>query len=254
VNVKLESGTASGGHAAGDTLVGIENLIGSSHNDFLRGDKGANVLDGGTGADYMEGKGGNDTYIVDNLGDTTLENSGTGSGYDTVRSSISWTLRSNIEELVLTGKGNLNGTGNTSNNVLHGNSGNNVLNGHNGNDVLYGGLGNDVLTGGYQKDTFVFDTALNAATNVDRITDFSVVDDTIQLDHTVFAAVGASLTAGEFVKNTTGLAQDRDDRIIYESDTGKLFYDSNGSAAGGSVHFATLQSNLALTFADFHVI
>jgi Ca2+-binding RTX toxin-like protein len=56
------------------------------------------------------------------------------------------------------------------------------------------------------------------------------------------------------VKNTTGLAADANDRIIYETDTGRLFYDSNGNAAGGSVHFATLAPNVALSNVDFQVI
>jgi Ca2+-binding RTX toxin-like protein len=82
-----------------------------------------------------------------------------------------------------------------------------------------------------------------------------VVDDTIQVDNAIFAALGGNgtLTAEQFVKNTTGLAGDGNDHIIYETDTGWLIYDSNGSAAGGSTHFATLAANLALTNADFVV-
>lgn len=255
VNVRLDTGKASGGHATGDKLVSIENLTGSSHNDTLRGNSGDNVLDGGSGADYMAGGAGNDTYVVDNAKDVVFE-SGTGGGRDTVKSSVSYTIASNVEELHLTGTANLNGTGNTGSNVLRGNSGNNVLNGHNGNDVINGGLGNDTLKGGYQKDTFVFDTALNASNNVDRITDFSVVDDVIHLDNAVFTALTKTGTLADsaFVKNTTGFAQDSNDRIIYEADTGELYYDANGSASGGSVHFATLNPNLALTAADFLVI
>ncbi|PZV36654.1 hypothetical protein B5V02_20865 [Mesorhizobium kowhaii] len=63
-----------------------------------------------------------------------------------------------------------------------------------------------------------------------------------------------TLTADQFVKNTTGLAGDGTDHIIYETDTGWLYYDSNGNAAGGSTHFATLAANLALTNADFVVM
>ncbi len=76
----------------------------------------------------------------------------------------------------------------------------------------------------------VFTTALNASTNVDHITDFSVVADTIQVDNAIFAALGGNgtLTADQFVKNTTGLAGDGNDHIIYETDTGWLTYDSNG--------------------------
>ena len=60
--------------------------------------------------------------------------------------------------------------------------------------------------------------------------------------------------SGEFWKSTSGLAHDSNDRIIYETDTGWLYYDSNGSAAGGAVHIAKLAPNLALTYADFLVI
>jgi hypothetical protein len=60
--------------------------------------------------------------------------------------------------------------------------------------------------------------------------------------------------AGQFRTNNTGAAQDADDRIIYESDSGKLWYDSNGNAAGGNYLFADLASGLALTNADFFIV
>ncbi|MBA3043066.1 MAG: hypothetical protein FP819_25505 [Rhizobiaceae bacterium] len=93
-------------------------------------------------------------------------------------------------------------------------------------------------------------------TNVDTITDFSVADDTISLENSVFTTIGAvgTLAASAFVRNTTGLAQDASDRIIYESDTGNLFYDSNGNAAGGSVLIAVLDPGLLMTNLDFTVI
>lgn len=78
--------------------------------------------------------------------------------------------------------------------------------------------------------------------------------DFIQLKKTVFAAVGPSLTSGEFVGNTTGVATQTDDRIVYETDTGKLYYDSNGSAAGGSVLFAILTSKPVISYLDFQMI
>jgi Ca2+-binding RTX toxin-like protein len=106
-------------------------------------------------------------------------------------------------------------------------------------------------------DNFVFNTPVSAATNVDTITDFNPVYDTIKLENAVMPALGALtgvLAAGAFWKSTTGLAHDSNDRIIYETDTGWLNYDSNGSAAGGAVHIAKLAPNLALTYADFFVI
>ena len=89
----------------------------------------------------------------------------------------------------------------------------------------------------------------------DRITNFSVVADTIRLENAIFTGlVGGPLSAAAFVRNTSGLAQDANDRIIYESDTGNLYYDSNGNAAGGSVLIGVLNANLLLTYPDFSVI
>jgi Ca2+-binding RTX toxin-like protein len=140
------------------------------------------------------------------------------------------------------------------NDQVRGDAGNDNLNGQNGNDQLYGGLGLDTLTGGLNNDRFVFDTR-PSATNYDRITDFYVPQDTIVLENAVMAvgAVGY-LSAAMFWKSVTGLAHDTNDRIIYETDTGWLNYDSNGSAAGGAVHLALLGKNLPLTSNDFVVV
>ena len=140
---------------------------------------------------------------------------------------------------------------------LDGGTGNDLLDGGAGNDHLRGQAGNDTLTGGIGKDTFIFDTALSASTNVDSITDFNVADDTIELVKTfAFTALTktGTLASSAFYASTSGKAHDSNDRIIYETGTGKLFYDANGNASGGSVHFATLSKNLALTHADFFVV
>ncbi|KIK82780.1 hypothetical protein, partial [Pseudomonas sp. W15Feb9B] len=86
-----------------------------------------NYLDGGLGADTLMGGLGNDTYVVDNVGDTISETSTLASEIDTVWSSVNWTLGANLENLYLAGTANLNGTGNSLNNMLTGNSGNNIL-------------------------------------------------------------------------------------------------------------------------------
>ena len=144
VNVSLATGSGSGGDAEGDSLVAIENLTGSAFADQLTGNAGANVLDGGAGADTMIGGDGNDIYYVDNSGDviTELFNSGTG-GTDEVRSTVSYTLADNVENLTLLGAANINATGNSKGNVLTGNDGDNVLDGGLGDDTMAGGLGND---------------------------------------------------------------------------------------------------------------
>ncbi|MFJ3371202.1 M10 family metallopeptidase C-terminal domain-containing protein [Pseudomonas sp. NPDC086251] len=125
------------------TLVGGANLNGTGNtlNNFITGNAGDNLLDGGLGADVMSGGDGNDTYLVDNIGDVISETS-TG-GIDTVRTSMSYTLSANVENLMLTGVANINGIGNALDNVITGNDGNNQLNGGAGLDTLIGGKGND---------------------------------------------------------------------------------------------------------------
>ncbi|MBI3699143.1 MAG: hypothetical protein HY242_01680 [Afipia sp.] len=153
VTVNLVTGAGSGGDAQGDTLTGIENLIGSAFNDTLTGDASANVLtggtgndtlDGGAGADTLIGGTGNDLYIVDNIGDTVTEN--TNEGTDSVQSSVSFVLGTNLENLTLTGTAAIDGTGNALANVVIGNSGDNILAGLGGADALNGGTGNDTAT------------------------------------------------------------------------------------------------------------
>jgi Ca2+-binding RTX toxin-like protein len=101
----------------------------------------------------------------------------------------------------------------------------------------------------------LFNTALGAS-NVDIVTDFNVAADTISLENAIFTAIvgTGTLTVAQFTANASGIAQDASDRIVYETDTGKLFYDSNGSAAGGAVQFAVLDSGLTITNADFRII
>ena len=138
----------------GAALFGTEDadhIFGLGGNDFLEGSGGDDVLDGGTGADFMYGGEGDDTYIVDNSGDDVDEVDGFGN--DTVSSSISYTLTTAVENLILRfGAGDINGTGNGLANTMTGNSGNNVLSGLGGADHIIGGDGDDTLDGGSGAD------------------------------------------------------------------------------------------------------
>ncbi|WP_165349712.1 calcium-binding protein [Methylibium sp. Pch-M] len=123
------------------------NAVGNSLDNTLIGNVGSNRLDGGGGADSMAGGSGDDTYVVSDAADSVSELAG--AGVDSIESSVSWTLGSNIENLTLVGALAINGTGNTLSNRLTGNGADNVLNGGGGADTLIGGAGND----GYVVDT-----------------------------------------------------------------------------------------------------
>jgi len=250
VSLAVAGAQATGG-AGTDTLANIENLIGSAYNDTLTGNSGANVINGKAGSDTMAGGDGNDIYYVDNVGDVITETSTGGS--DTVYSSVSYSVSSTyVETLILTGSAAINASGNSHNNSLTGNSGANVIQGGGGNDVLNGGLGADTLSGGSGSDIFVFNSALGGG-NVDSITDYSISNDTIRLDDSVFTglALGA-LAANAFYVGTA--AHDADDRIIYNSSTGALFFDADGNGAGAAIQFATLTTGLPLVASEFVVI
>jgi len=231
-----------------DNLVAIENATGSAFDDLLTGNSGANLLDGGAGADILRGGDGNDTYVVDRANDRVTETA-TGGTADTVRSSVTLTLAANVENLLLTGTTAINGTGTTAANVLTGNTAANTLSGLDGADQLYGKEGIDQLQGGTGADSFFFDTALGAA-NVDKILDFSVADDTIQLGRSIFTTIAVgTLASTAFVNGTAAL--DADDRILYNSATGQVFYDRDGNGAAAAVQFATVTAGTALTNLDF---
>ncbi|MFZ2725664.1 MAG: hypothetical protein WAX77_05405 [Methylococcaceae bacterium] len=250
LGANLEKLTLTGTAAINATGNSFANLlIGNTANNTLTGNAGNDTLNGSSGSDSLIGGTGNDTYIVDNSNDKINETSTSLTEIDTVQSSISWTLGTNLEKLSLAGTAAINATGNNLANLLIGNSAVNLLNGSSGNDTLNSGTGNDTLTGGTGKDLF----QLTTSANYDRITDFSVVDDTIQLENSVFTKLisTGALPAAEF--KIASAATDSNDYILYNSSTGVLSYDADGSGAGKAVQIALLGTHLALSSADFIV-
>jgi hypothetical protein len=135
---------------------------------------------------------------------------------------------------------------------LTGSAGNDRIEGESGRDMIWGKSGNDILVGGAGKDSFTFDTKLGTA-NVDVILDFSVKDDTIRLNDTVFTKLkSGKLLPEHFVVGSK--AVDTQDRIIYSNKIGSLFYDPDGSGPSRAIQFAKIDAGLKLTAADFLVI
>lgn len=183
------------------TLTGTTeiNATGNTLNNALIGNAANNTLDGGAGADSMAGKAGDDAYIVDNTGDTITELSG--EGIDSVQSSVTYTLSTNVENLTLTGATAINGTGNASNNILMGNSAINTLTGGAGNDLLNGGAGADKMSGGTGDDIYVVDNATDVVTEL-----ASAGIDSVQssVTHTLASNVEALALTGVAAINGTG--------------------------------------------------
>lgn len=281
-NDKLVGGTGSDSLSGG---TGADNLIGGSGGDTLNGGDGADTLYAGNGNDTVDAGAGNDLIVGgDGAGDDAYVG---GSGVDTVKytsaiagivvnlvagtagsvaagdaAGIGSDTLSGIENIIagnfndrLVGSGGANKIqGMDGNDEINGRGGNDVLTGGAGDDLLVGGAGSDSLNGGLGADVFRFNAALGAS-NIDTIKGFVVTDDTIQLDDAVFVGIGplGTLAADAFVTGTAAL--DSDDRIIFNSATGALLYDADGSGAGAAIQFATISGLTGtLTANDFVII
>ncbi|MBM6596219.1 calcium-binding protein [Microvirga pudoricolor] len=176
-------------------------LLGNDLGNELTGNAGNNTLDGGAGSDTMIGGLGNDTYFVNSTGDVVTEDTLAGAGIDTVFALISFTddapLFANVENLTLTGAGELDAVGNALSNTIRGNSAANTLEGRAGNDILDGGAGNDELIGGLGNDTYIVDSS------TDVVTEDSVAGSGID---TVLASATFTLSANVENLTLTGAA------------------------------------------------
>jgi Ca2+-binding RTX toxin-like protein len=233
------------------------NLRGNALQQTIEGNDGNNILhDGGTGPlpddgvpDTLIGHGGDDTYIVYDPEAVIVEVAGEGS--DRVAAGVNYVLQPDVSVEYLNTTSlratyAVNLTGNNLVQWMRGNDGANVLDGGGGSDNIFG-------MGG--ADTFRFSTDL-APDNIDRIRDFNVADDTIQLDSAIFTELAPGALAASAFKDVFLAAKDADDRIIYNSNTGGLFYDHDGAGGDAAVKFARLEvaDGLGLSAADFVVI
>lgn len=227
------------------------NLNGGVGNDTIYGGAGNDTLNGGSGTNTLYGGTGNDRYIFSSDNYITIYEY-VGEGVDTVESAYSFNLGpAELENLVLTGSAAINGTGNNLNNNITGNSANNTLTGGAGNDILVGAAGNDTLTGGTGGDRFTFNSS---SQGIDRITDFSVVDDTVVVSAAGFGGglvAGAAIAASQFVIGSGATTSSH--RFIYDRNNGGLFFDRDGTGAIAKIQFATLNTGLSLTNADIFV-
>ena len=227
---------------------GNDQVAGSTGNDELFGGAGFDVLDGGAGNDVLEG-GADDDLLIGGDGDDMMRG---GNGFDDMfGGNGADTLYGELgADLLAGGAGNDILEGGDGDDLLFGEAGSDTIRGGNGVDVISGGLGADTLTGGTDIDVFVFDSALGGG-NVDTITDFVAGTDGIVLDLNIFGAIGNEgvLDSGAFRNGSS--AGDSNDRIIYNSSTGEIFYDADGSGSGAKILFAKVTPGTNLSASSF---
>jgi Ca2+-binding RTX toxin-like protein len=202
-NMYLVGAITGNGNDGDNSIIGYgagnQTINGGAGNDYLNGGIGVDSLIGGTGNDTLDGSGdsisidtfaggaGNDIYGVYNTNTVIVENATEGN--DTVWTAVDYTLTANVENMYLVGA--LTGTGNAGNNLIVGyGADNHTINGMDGNDSLFGDMGADTIDGGNGADTlqggagadvFAFRFGQSSATVTDRVLDFTIGTDQIDL-------------------------------------------------------------------------
>ncbi|MFM7239277.1 MAG: beta strand repeat-containing protein, partial [Cyanobium sp.] len=256
INLATNNLTVNGIPGIGSASFFIENFIdvrGTSNDDTIVGNANANSFFGGGGNDSLTGGAGDDSYGFDTdlaLGSDTLDETGGGvdtlNFSDTTTRSVAVNLGLAASQVVNAGLSLTLGSASTVENVIGGALAD-TLTGNGLANNLNGGAGNDTLIGGAGADRFRFASTLNAITNRDVISDFSIAQlDRIELENDVFTALTTTGTLAASAFFIGAAATTATQRILYNSGTGNLLYDLDGTGAGGSVAFATLATGLAL--------
>jgi Ca2+-binding RTX toxin-like protein len=215
-------------------------INGTAGNDSLVGTSGNDTINGLAGNDTIDPNGGND--VIDG---------GTGSDsvtYATAAGAVVVDLDSftSVERLI----------GSSFADSLGGTAGANNLTARGGDDTLTGAGGADTLWGGQGADRFEFREMGTA--NADRIADWASGSDKVALDDAAFTSIGAmgNFTAGDarFWSSSSGTAHDANDRVIYNTSAGSLYYDADGNGAGAAQLIATFTGNPAVAATDITVI
>lgn len=238
------------GHAGNDTLRGgggTDYIYDGAGNDLVQGDAGDDLLyrTDATGKDIFDGGAGTDTFTFQSYVNSAVldlldarQNDGQAKGL---------TLR-NVEKIVgSSADDDLRGSNKAD--IFDGSGGDDVLMGRGGNDVLTGGGGDDWLTGGAGADKFVFDYN-SRGLNGDVITDFTRGTDKLVLDPYAFAM--NTQTGIRLVTGADPVARELAPTFLFESDTGRLWYDPDGKGEYAEAEFiALLQGVKTLTTSDF---
>ena len=268
----LQGGAGNDYFEAGASVDRLNGLEGSDiYAILLAADHGgAEIADTGiTGIDEVRFAASASTATTNTLtlyaGDTGIERIVIGTGFAqnaviTATTALNINASALLNGVSIAGNaGNNNLTGTASSDTLIGNGGNDTINGGDGNDFLFGGLGNDSLTGGAGSDAFVFDGAPNATNNLDRITDFVSGTDKFQFSKAIFTKLGpiGALSINEFYA-AAGAVRGIDtlDRVIYNTTTGALYYDADGSGNGAAIQVALIGATThpSLAVGDFQIV
>jgi Ca2+-binding RTX toxin-like protein len=234
------------GLAGNDTFYGGEGndyLNGGTDNDYLDGGNGNDILDGSgdtIGLDTFAGGANDDTYGIYNSSTITIENADEGT--DTVWTAVNHTLSVNIENMYLVG--NVSGRGNSSNNIIYGYGiGDNIIDGGEGIDTLFGGTGND---------TFILNK-----TSLDIIEDFGLGNDKLQVSASAFGGglvANTALSANQLLVGANAIANNANQRFIYNTTNGELLFDIDGSGSSAAINIGRLSTKPTLETTSFIII